>query len=94
MTISIVIGGEKFPFDGLARYSLPQKKYRAMILSSFRYDGEILPSEEISDRCKAYQRSIHTIRRHLRFLCQSGDIEKVRMIKNHTSIWSYKVVKK
>jgi hypothetical protein len=91
MTISIVIGGESFPFDGLARYSLPQKKYRAMILSAFKYAGEILPSEEISIRCILYQRSIHTIRRHLRFLCQSGEIEKVRMIKNRTSIWAYRV---
>jgi hypothetical protein len=89
--ISVVIRGERIPFSGLARYSLPQKKYRAMILSAFRFSGEILPSEEISVRCFLYKRSIHTIRRHVRAMCDGGELERVRVLKNRRSIWAYRV---
>lgn len=89
--ITVVINGESIPFNGLARYNLPKKKYRAMIFSSFKFPGEVLPTEEISVRCSMHKRSIHTIRRHVRNMCQTGELERVRMIKNHTSIFAYRV---
>ena len=90
MTISIVIGGEKFPFDGWIRYEIPNKRYEGMILSAFRVPGEILPSRIIAERCTTYQRSIYTLRRHIKTMTENGLLEQVRIVERHTSIIAYR----